>query len=126
MQRVSKNSILDDKMPLEPFFFFAAAHTHQSDTENGCRFHSHLGVCQSPVGAVTCRPNTCSLSPVTPERFEVGMAMINTAHCDMALKVTSFKKPPPTFHQIGLFFFFLLPHSFRLSRVTFCRNEFGV
>lgn len=62
---------------------------HQSDTENGCHFHSHLGVCQSPVGAVTHWPDARFLSSVTLERFDVCPAMIDTPHYDMALKVKS-------------------------------------
>ncbi len=88
-------------------------HCHQSDTENGCHFHSYLGVCQSPVGAVTHRPNACSLSSVTPERYEFGPAMINTTHCDLALKVTSLDA---TIHVQSDRL--LLPHSFRLIAVS--------
>lgn len=42
-------------------------------TENGCHFHSHMGVCQSPVGAVAHQPTLVPLSSMTLGRLELGL-----------------------------------------------------
>lgn len=49
-------------------------------------FSLSLGVCQSPLGAVTHWLDARCLFSVSQQRVQVGPLMINTAHCDAALR----------------------------------------